>query len=69
MWRQKRQERNQEFSTAIERARQRREEEEKKMEMERKKAAQEKLKALDERTKKKDESKVSSRFRINGLYN
>lgn len=57
MWRQKRQERVQEYSTAIERARQRREEEEKKIEMERKKAAQEKLKALDERTKKKEDNK------------
>ncbi|KAL4218896.1 cell differentiation [Mactra antiquata] len=57
MWRQKRQERSQDLSSAIERARQRREEEEKKIEMERKKAAQEKLKALDERTKRKEENK------------
>ena len=55
MWRQKRQERNQEVSTAIERARLRKEEEEKRMDSERKKAAQEKLKALDERSKKKDD--------------
>ena len=55
VWRQKRQERNQEVSTAIERARLRKEEEEKRMDSERKKAAQEKLKALDERSKKKDD--------------
>ena len=60
MWRQKRQEKNQEMSTAIERARQRRDEEEKRMESERRRGAEEKLKALDERAKRKnDTSKVN----------
>ena len=60
MWRQKRQEKNQEMSTAIERARQRRDEEEKRMETERRKGAEEKLKALEERAKRKnDSSKVN----------
>ncbi|KAL3872322.1 hypothetical protein ACJMK2_040253 [Sinanodonta woodiana] len=54
VWRQRRQERNQEVTSAIERARQRREEEEKRMEAERKKGAAEKLRLLDERTKRKD---------------
>ena len=51
------------MSTAIERARQRRDEEEKRMETERRRGAEEKLKALEERTRKKtDSSKVSCWF-------
>lgn len=59
VWRQRRQEKNQEMSTAIERARQRRDEEERRLESERRRGAEEKLKALEERSKKKNESKVS----------
>ena len=61
LWRQRRRVQNEEMSAAVERARQRREEEERKMEAERKGAAQEKLKALEERLNKpKDElDKVS----------
>ncbi|XP_063423806.1 protein PRRC2C-like isoform X4 [Mytilus trossulus] len=57
VWRQKRQQRKEEKSDAIERARLRREDEEKKIEQDRKAAAAEKLRQLDERTgKKKDDS-------------
>jgi len=48
-------EKNQDVNSTIERARRRKEEEEKRIEYERKKAAQEKLKALEERSKKKDD--------------
>ena len=65
MWRLRRQEKNQEMSTAIERARQRRDEEEKRMETERRRGAEEKLKALEERTKKRTDSyKVSMLFNL-----
>lgn len=65
-WKEKRMQRTEEMSTAIQRARQRREDEEKKMENDRKAAAAEKLRLLDERSKKRDDrvSKYGSVFLI-----
>ncbi|XP_078324244.1 uncharacterized protein LOC111125384 isoform X5 [Crassostrea virginica] len=65
-WKEKRLQRTEEMSTAIQRARQRREDEEKKMENDRKAAAFEKLRMLDERSKKRDDRDVESDTRSEG---
>lgn len=65
-WKEKRMQRTEEMSTAIQRARQRREDEEKKMENDRKAAAAEKLRLLDERSKKRDDRDVESDTKSEG---
>ncbi|XP_041368189.1 protein PRRC2C-like isoform X2 [Gigantopelta aegis] len=60
IWRQKRRQHGEEVTIAVERARQRREDDEKRMEAERKAAAAEKLKQLDERSGKKKDDQDSS---------
>ncbi|XP_048776168.2 protein PRRC2C-like isoform X5 [Ostrea edulis] len=65
-WKEKRMQRTEEMSTAIQRARQRREDEEKKIESERKAAAAEKLRQLDERSKKRDDRDAESDSRSEG---
>ncbi|XP_061164829.1 protein PRRC2C-like isoform X2 [Saccostrea echinata] len=66
LWKEKRLQRTEEMSTAIQRARQRREDEEKRMEVERKSAAAEKLRQLDERSKKREDRDVESDSRSEG---
>ncbi|ESP04907.1 hypothetical protein LOTGIDRAFT_229985 [Lottia gigantea] len=58
MWQQRRQQSTEEVHSAVQRARARREESEKKSEAERKAAAQEKLKQLEERVRKREDSKT-----------
>ncbi|GFS03604.1 protein PRRC2C [Elysia marginata] len=59
LWRTRRKEKEGEINTAVERARHRREENEKRKDNEQRAAAAEKLRQLDERTKKKDATKES----------
>ncbi|XP_013402281.1 protein PRRC2C-like isoform X2 [Lingula anatina] len=60
MWRQRRRKQHDEMSEAVERARQRREDEEKRVEAERKAAAQEKLRALEGKLGRRTDSESES---------
>ena len=61
MWNKRCRQQNEEMAAAVERARQRREDEERRIELERKAAAQEKLKRLEEKLKE-DRALVSLVF-------